>query len=293
MVWRPGAFRSDHRVPLTQRPVAVCERSWAFHSSRRTWSVARDARRQTWNGSKQIWVSGIASRIARWYSPLMSIETARIELPPRIARDRPGPPRRVERPRALTHGDRPLGQGHAVVAPEGARTPDHRPARHALRGPARQPRALPRLPAARGAQVALPPRRPRARAGAPRRLARLGQPLPTPALRPARTHPAHPPRRHPRGDPPRALQRPPRGPQQQDPPDQPPQLRLSLRRRPDRVGLPLLHRHHDRAAPLTSPPNRPERPYVVPLGVGSGVDVGVGVGSGVGTKSGSKVVIAS
>jgi len=26
---------------LTQRPVAVWERSWALHSSRRTWSVAR------------------------------------------------------------------------------------------------------------------------------------------------------------------------------------------------------------------------------------------------------------
>ena len=51
---------SDQRVPLTQRPVAVCERSWAFHSSRRTWSVARLARRQTWNGSKQISACGIA-----------------------------------------------------------------------------------------------------------------------------------------------------------------------------------------------------------------------------------------
>src|SRR5215210_1044706 len=79
MVWRSGALSSDQRVPLTQRPVGVWERSWAFHSSRRTWSVARDASRQTWNGSKQICASGIASRMARWYSPLMSIETARIE----------------------------------------------------------------------------------------------------------------------------------------------------------------------------------------------------------------------
>jgi hypothetical protein len=78
-VWRSGAFKSDQRVPLTQRPVAVCERSWAFHSSQRTWSVAREARRQTWKGSKQIRACGIASRMARWYSPLMSIDTARTD----------------------------------------------------------------------------------------------------------------------------------------------------------------------------------------------------------------------
>ena len=58
-VWRSGALSSDQRVPLTQRPVGVCERSWAFHSSRRTWSVARLARRQTWKGSKQISACGI------------------------------------------------------------------------------------------------------------------------------------------------------------------------------------------------------------------------------------------
>ena len=52
------------------------------------------------------------------------------------ARDRPGPPRRMERPRALAHPDRPLGQGHPLVAAQGARTPDDRPARHARRGPA-------------------------------------------------------------------------------------------------------------------------------------------------------------
>ena len=40
---------------------------------------ARGARRTTWKGSKQISASGTAARIARWYSPLMSIETARIE----------------------------------------------------------------------------------------------------------------------------------------------------------------------------------------------------------------------
>jgi transposase len=61
---------------------------------------------------------------------------------------------------------------------------------------------------------------------------------------------ARPPRRHPRRDPPRSLQRPPRGPQLQDPPDQPPQLRLSLRRRPDRARLPLLHRNRHRTAAM-------------------------------------------
>ena len=43
-VWCSGALSSDQRVPLTQRPFGVCERSWAFHSSRRTWSIARAGR---------------------------------------------------------------------------------------------------------------------------------------------------------------------------------------------------------------------------------------------------------
>src|SRR4029453_13645833 len=94
----------------------------------------------------------------------------------------------MERPRALAHRHRPLGQGHALVAPEGARAPDRRPARPALGGPTRQPRALSGLPAARGAQVSLPPPRPRVRARAPRRLARLGIALSTPAVRPPRAH---------------------------------------------------------------------------------------------------------
>jgi hypothetical protein len=64
--------------------------------------------------------------------------------PARGTRDRPGPPRRVERPRALAHPDRPLGQGHPLVAAQGARTPDDRPARHPLRGPAGQPRSTAR-----------------------------------------------------------------------------------------------------------------------------------------------------
>src|SRR4051794_13615698 len=80
MVWCSGALSSDQRVLLTQRPWRVCERSWRFHSSRRTWSVARAPRRTTWNGSKAISASGTAARMARWYSPLMSIETALIEL---------------------------------------------------------------------------------------------------------------------------------------------------------------------------------------------------------------------
>jgi hypothetical protein len=37
-------------VLLTQRPVGVCERSWAFHSSRRTWSTARAPRYQSLRG---------------------------------------------------------------------------------------------------------------------------------------------------------------------------------------------------------------------------------------------------
>jgi transposase len=72
-------------------------------------------------------------------------------------------------------------------------------------------RQLPRLPAARRAQAALPPRRPAPGAGTPRRLAGMGLALPPEAVRPARPHPPSAPRRHPRRDPTRALQRPPRG----------------------------------------------------------------------------------
>ena len=80
MVWCSGALSSDQRVPLTQRPVGVCERSWAFHSSRRTWSVARAAEAaRRGRGQSRSRRRGTAARIARWYSPLMSIETARIE----------------------------------------------------------------------------------------------------------------------------------------------------------------------------------------------------------------------
>src|SRR5215218_7184550 len=156
----------------------------------------------------------------------------------------------MQRPRALPHPRRPLGQAHPLVAPEGARAPDGRPARHALGGPAGQPRALPRVPAARRAQVALPPRRAAPGPRAPRRLARIGIALPAPPVRPPRAHTARAPRRDPRRDPARTLQRPPRAPELQDPPDQPPQLPLPLSRRPDRARLPLLHRHRHRPAAM-------------------------------------------
>ena len=47
----------------------------------------------------------------------------------------------------------------------------------------------------------------------------------------------------------------------QDPPDQPPRLRLPLRRPPDRPRLPLLHRHHDRAPAMNFTPNSDEAPH--------------------------------
>ncbi len=162
-------------------------------------------------------------------------------------------------------------KGHPLVAAQGARTPDDRPARHALRGPTGQPRALPRVPAARRAQAALPPARPRARTSASRRLAGLGFPLAPGAVRPPRPHPPRPPRRHPRRDPPRPLQRPPGRPQLKDQADQPPQLRLSLRPSAHRPRLPLLHRHRHRPPPMTpSPTTRPEHRSMPPI-VGTAV----------------------
>jgi hypothetical protein len=89
-----------------------------------------------------------------------------------------------------------------------------------------------------------------------------------PFVRLARTLRAH--RRHPRRDPPRPHQRPPRGPQQQDPADQPPQLRLPLRRRPDRPRLPLLHRHHGRTAAMNFTHNSTGAPEFVPSAQGEG-----------------------
>ena len=76
------------------------------------------------------------------------------------------------------------------------------------------------------------PRASRARAGAPRRLARLGLQIEARAVRQARPHHPPAPRRHPRRDPPRPHQRPPRGPQQPHPPHLTPQLRLPLRQHP-------------------------------------------------------------
>jgi Transposase len=52
----------------------------------------------------------------------------------------------VKRASALAHRDRPLGQGHALVAAQGPGQPIDLPARHARRGPAREPPSLPRLP---------------------------------------------------------------------------------------------------------------------------------------------------
>src|SRR3954447_4079685 len=166
----------------------------------------------------------------------------------------------MERSRALPHARGPLGQEHALVAAQSARAPNLPPARHARRGPAREPPPLPRLPAQRGAPAALPPARPGPGTGTSRRLAGLGRPLTPEAVRAARPHPARAPRRHPRRDPPRPLQRPPRRPELQDPPDQPPRLRLSLRRPADRARLPQLQRPHDRAAAMNFTPNSDEAP---------------------------------
>ena len=59
-----GLLSSDQRVPLIHLPAGVWERSWAFHSSRRTWSTARWARRTTWKGSKHTSAAGALARIA-------------------------------------------------------------------------------------------------------------------------------------------------------------------------------------------------------------------------------------
>jgi hypothetical protein len=140
---------------------------------------------------------------------------------PRATRGRPSPPRRVERPRALTHPDRPLDQRHPLVAAQGAPQAVDLPARATRRSPTGQQDALPRLPAQGRAAAALPTRRSPTRARAPRQLARLGIALTTAPVHQARAHDPTPPRRHPRRRPPRPLQRPPRTPQQPHPPNQP------------------------------------------------------------------------
>src|SRR5688572_27089970 len=91
-------------------------------------------------------------------------------------------------------------------------------------------------------------------------MAGLGIALPAQAVRPARAHPARAPRRDPRRDPPRTLKRPPRRPQLQDPPDQPPRLRLPQPRPPHRPCLPLLQRPHHRAPTMNFTPNSDQAP---------------------------------
>ena len=132
----------------------------------------------------------------------------------RPTRGRPGPPRRMERARALAHPEGSLDQGHPLVAAQGARQAIDPAARAARRSRARQQGALPRLPAQGGAPAALPAPRPHARARAPGRLAGLGDPLPAAPVRAPRAHDPPPPRRHLGRHPPRAHQRTPRGPQQ-------------------------------------------------------------------------------
>src|SRR5207249_2019847 len=94
-------------------------------------------------------------------------------LPARQPRRRPGPPRRTARAGQADDDRRPLGQGRALVAAEGAREAIRPPARRARRSPAREQAPLPRLPAQTGAAAALPPPRPRARRRPPQSLARL------------------------------------------------------------------------------------------------------------------------
>ena len=60
----PGSSTLSRALARPGPRTPVWERSWAFHSSRRTWSTARWARRTTWNGSKQISAAGRLSRIA-------------------------------------------------------------------------------------------------------------------------------------------------------------------------------------------------------------------------------------
>src|SRR5206468_2463308 len=59
-----GALEQRPAGVLESLAVLVCQRSWAFQSSRRTWSTARLPRRTTWKGSKQISAWGARSRIA-------------------------------------------------------------------------------------------------------------------------------------------------------------------------------------------------------------------------------------
>ena len=175
--------------------------------------------------------------------------------PPRATGGRPSPPRRVERPRALAHPERQLDQGHP--AGRCSRRPNARPS-------GSWPRCTRSagLTNASGRALLLKEELrllyqlddPRLRAGAPRQLARMGIAVTAGPVRQARAHDPPPPPRHPRRHPPRALQRAPRGPQQPHPADQPPQLRLPLRRSPDRPRLPLLHRDPHRPPAMNHTP---------------------------------------
>jgi hypothetical protein len=112
-------------------------------------------------------------------------------------RGRPGPPRRVERARTLAHQDRQMDQRHPLVAAQEPREADDRTARAAARGPTSQPAALPRLPAQRRTPRPLPARGPSPRPGAPRRVARLGDPIAARPIHQDRAHDPPPPQRDP------------------------------------------------------------------------------------------------
>src|SRR3954447_6952480 len=101
----------------------------------------------------------------------------------------------MERPRALPHPGRPLGQAHPLGTLEGPGTPDPGLAGHARRGLPAQPPPLQGVPALPRVAAALPARGPRARAGAPRRLAALSLTVTPETVRARRPHAAPPPRR--------------------------------------------------------------------------------------------------
>jgi hypothetical protein len=164
-----------------------------------------------------------------------------------------GPPRGLERgsPRRPRPA-RPSAEGRALRAVEEPREPHRPPEGQARRGSADQPAALPRLPAQGAAAPDLPTRaRPGDRAA--RRLDRLGAQMPAALLRQARQDDHRPTRRDRRRDRARPVQRPRRGHQHPDPPDHPPRVRLSLRRRADRAG----DAHPRRALPAASAVKRP------------------------------------
>ena len=147
---------------------------------------------------------------------------------------------------------RPAAEGRPLRAVEEPREPHRPPAGQARRGPAHQSPALPRLPAQGAAQADLPARaRPGDRAA--RWLDRLGAALPAALLRHARQDDHRPARRDRRRHRARSVQRPRRGHQHADPPDHPPRLRLSQRRRAHRAG----DAHSRRPLPAATTVKRP------------------------------------